>query len=47
MSIKNQWAKEKMEGTQAAEANSATGNEKLASNGMLVKKWAKPKWNER
>ena len=47
MSIKDQWVKEKMEGTQAAGANSATGNKEPASNSMFAKKWAKQKWSER
>ena len=38
ISSKDQWVKKKMEGTQAAGANSVTGNEKQASSGMLAKK---------
>ena len=47
MSTKDKWVKEKMEDTRAARANSATGDDEQVSSGMLAKKWARQKWDER
>lgn len=47
MVIKNKWVREKIKTIQATRVNSAISNNEQALGGMIAKKWARQKWDER